>query len=73
MTHRKERYPCQMDADGGVIRSTYRPRKCCGALTYHYFVYDCKKYYLCAGHMATSGLLNSDGEGLDAIEESIKR
>jgi len=73
MTDRKKRYPCQMDADGGVIRCTYRPRKCCGTPTQHYFVYDSKRYFLCAAHLATSGLLNSDGEGLDAIEESIKR
>lgn len=45
----------------------------CGAPTYHYVVYDGKKYYLCAAHLATSGLLNMDGEGLDTIEESIKR
>ena len=73
MTDRKKRYPCQMDADGGVIRSTYRPRKCCGTPTQHYFVYDSKRYFLCAAHLATSGLFNMDGEGLDAIEESIKR
>jgi hypothetical protein len=51
-----DKHPCQMDADGGVIRSIYKLRKCCGTPTQHYFVHDGKKYYLCAGHMATSGL-----------------
>jgi hypothetical protein len=35
----------------------YDAKKCCGVPTEHYFVYDSKRYFLCAVHLSIAGLL----------------
>jgi len=64
------KHHCQMDKDGGVIRSGYDPKKCCGEPTHHFVQYD-KKYYLCPVHMVTSGFLDMDSKAPDASEQPI--
>ena len=48
---------CQMDESAGAIRMVYDAKKCCGVPTEHYFVYDSKRYFLCAVHLSIAGLL----------------